>query len=441
MATTTRVPESNSAVAFLRAGGMYVGDLSFDELCAEISGAVDDALSGVQTGISAVVTPFSHLRRAAPSLPTCVIHAAREKLHAALVSFSENGALTLKSEISAELPDFAAGPRELFVRIARLTTDLVQDCGTIGVCLGYPIQMSPDGDAVFEADPGFSIRAQLLGAYGDSVIEGVRCVVCNPAVATMLASEAVQGVHPEFESAIGCIVDPDAHACYEESRLTTSGVSRRRIVFLDLSHHRSRFVTDRDTEFDVRTRDSQPDGSRIGAFGKMLGGRYLGPYVLAVLHAAARDGAFSPDGAKRILALDRLSSSDLSLYLGESIGGAGRRGRSTYASSLGTALMSAPVSDGDVAASICRLLVSRAACFSAAVVGALAMRSGAGRNPDQPMCLVLTGPVFENTVGLRAETERILTEKLADRHGYRLYFAEMPFAALVGAAVAARRPL
>jgi hexokinase len=92
--------------------------------------------------------------------------------------------------------------------------------------------------------------------------------------------------------------------------------------------------------------------------------------------------------------------------------------------------------DVETAWRIIDVLVDRSARLAAANIAAVVIKSGKGRNPAKPVCVVCEGTTFLRTYNLRERVFAYLKEALTDRLGIHIEIAAMENAVTLGSAVA-----
>jgi hexokinase len=80
-------------------------------------------------------------------------------------------------------------------------------------------------------------------------------------------------------------------------------------------------------------------------------------------------------------------------------------------------------------------LVERAGKLTAINLSAMVLKSGGGKNPETPVCIVAEGTTFYEMRGLKEKTEQYLREYLGQR-GIYFDIVNVKNSTLIGAAIA-----
>jgi hexokinase len=81
-------------------------------------------------------------------------------------------------------------------------------------------------------------------------------------------------------------------------------------------------------------------------------------------------------------------------------------------------------------------IIERAAKLTAANLSSAALKSGKGRNPARPICIVAEGTTFYKLKSLRSKVEFYLKQYLVDKKHVHYEIVNIDNATLIGAAIA-----
>ena len=217
----------------------------------------------------------------------------------------------------------------------------------------------------------------------------------------MLAGAACATDADKYSSYIGFILGTGMNAAYIQPDCDCCNI-KKQIVVCESGKFLSVNRSDFDVEFDKTT-------VKPGTFflEKLCSGAYLGPVSLIALKAAAKDGIFAADVAKKIEAIESLSLIEMDKFL---------HGPFNKECILGEIAGKASAEDVDSMFQILDSIVERSARYSAAILIACAMQTGAGKNASEPVCILCDGTTFFKTWRVKERVygylDSILTQQL-----------------------------
>ena len=368
--------------------------------------------------------------------PVIALDAGGTNLRVALVRFDRAGRPVISQFEKHPMPgvEHEITADQLFAELAGYLRAVRPQSDRLGFSFSYPAEILPSKDGriimlckeVTVSDAagrvvGESLQAALRGLGLDP---GLRVVVTNDTVGALLAGRAARGGE-EFDSYIGYILGTGTNCAYvERNEAITKRPELRRggtqIINIESGDYALAPRGSIDVAFDATTADP---GTYF--FEKMVSGAYLGGLCLKVLQTAAERGLFTSAAGGALLRHAALETRELNDFLSETPG-----------PTLHAAL-SPSVTHGDavLARQLVRRIVERAAKFTAVVMGAALVRSGAGVAPRGPVCITAEGSTFYGLLGFRNRVARWLDAFVAPR-GIRYRLLAVDDAALIGAAVA-----
>jgi len=423
------------AIEFLCANHMDSGQLEMDSLCYSFDREMDRGLEGTGGSLLMIPTYLEADSEVPRGRPVIAVDAGGTNFRVALVAFDAEGRPGIDRFRNFPMPGVKeeVDARTFFATIAGYLSDLAGLSDDIGFCFSYATEIQPNRDGRLvrfcKEVKAPEVEGRLIGEGLAQALQeaghpgGKRIVLLNDTVATLLAGKASAG--QAFESYIGFILGTGTNCAYVEdnariARMPGLDPGRKQIVNVESGGFGRAPRGTIDLAFDAATIDPG-----MYTFEKMISGGYLGGLFGAVLARAAGEGLFQPATAGSVLALPALETRDLGRFLANPADPAG-----LIASAL------APAEDLDLAFNLAERLVERAAKLTAASLAAIALKSGAGRDPRRPICITADGTTFYELKGLREKTLRFLEPYLLERHGVRCEFARVENAPLIGAAIA-----
>ena len=145
---------------------------------------------------------------------------------------------------------------------------------------------------------------------------------------------------------------------------------------------------------------------------KHCSGAYLGPLSFEVIHTAAAEGLFSKKFADSLLQLEGLTQIEMDSFL---------HAPYNTSSVLGAkAAESATEEDYVRLFELLDAVVERTARMAAALLSAAVIKSGKGKSPNLPVCLLCDGTSFYKTYKVHSRVEAYLEDVLVRQRG--LYY-------------------
>ena len=142
---------------------------------------------------------------------------------------------------------------------------------------------------------------------------------------------------------------------------------------------------------------------------KGCSGAYLGPLSYSALTMASKEGLLSPKVAEKILALDKLTLIEASAYL-----------EHPYDTNYVLAKILAECGteeDYDFIFQTLDAIVERSARYSATILAACVIQSGAGTIPTKPVCILCNGSTYHKTYKIYERVKGYLEELLTRQNG------------------------
>jgi hexokinase len=279
------------------------------------------------------------------------------------------------------------------------------------------------------------VEGQMIGENLNAAIKSIgkepkHVVILNDTVTTLLAGRATS-FGKNYDSYIGFILGTGTNTAYIESN---RNIKKKP----DLDADKSQIINIESGGFakaPMGVIDKQFDKSTINpgehTFEKMISGAYLGPLILQTIRQAAKDKLFSEMTCRIINKLKELTTKDVSDFLHEPKSGdnplskvfAGRDDESVS-------------SDIEILYDLTDKMVTRAAKLTAINLSSAVLKSGKGKDPNRPVCIVAEGTTFYKLKDFKSKAEKSLTEYLKKQKGRYYEVVQVENATLIGAAIA-----
>jgi hexokinase len=424
------------AIEFLCANYMDSGQVEMESLLYTFTKEMERGLEGSGGSLLMIPTYLEADREVPLGRPVIAIDAGGTNFRVGLASFGSSSGPELSHFRNYPMPGLGeeVSSKAFFSTIAGYLEEVADLSDEIGFCFSYATAIQPSGDGRLirfcKEVKAKEVEGQLVGERLAAALEEAghsgtkRIVLLNDTVATLLAGRAASAER-RYESYIGFILGTGTNCAYIEgnseiAKLPGLDPSRKQIVNVESGGFGKAPRGAIDLKFDRSTVDPGQY-----TFEKMISGGYLGRLFGAVLAKGASEGLFSSDAAGLIGALPPIETRSLGVFLSDP-----SRARDSLASAFPS------ISDLDIAYNLAERLVERAAKLSAVNLAAIALKSGAGRDPRGPVCVTADGTTFYELKGLREKTLRFLEPFLLERFGVRCEFARVENAPMIGAAIA-----
>ncbi len=391
----------------------FVNHVDIYSVAKAISDDMKKGLRRVKSDEDMIRTFCNPPEASAKGKSVIVIDAGGTNFRSCLVSFDQNGVPSISEMEKTKMPgvEKELSRKDFFAQIADNLEHLKNKSDRIGFCFSYPMEIKENGDGVLL---GFSkeVKApEVVGCeVGKCLKEALaergwnsikRITLCNDTVAALLAGAACATDADRYSSYIGFILGTGMNAAYIQPDCDCCNI-KKQIVVCESGKFLSVNRSDFDVEFDKTT-------VKPGTFflEKLCSGAYLGPVSLIALKAAAKDGIFADETAKKIEAIESLSLIEMDKFL---------HGPFNKDCILGEIACNAASEDVDSMFQILDAIVERSARYSAAILIACAMQTGAGKNASELVCILCDGTTFFKTWRIKERVygylDSILTQQL-----------------------------
>lgn len=424
-----------------------------------INSVIAALLYDMQSSLDAPPAPKTPLGGAQEMIPTyanppknppkntqvIVIDAGGTNFRSCVVSFDAEGAPTISNFQKASMPGIERelNRKDFFAAIVKNLEHLKDVANkfkggvSIGFCFSYAMRITPDGDGEVLSFSKEIKAKEVVGAFvGAELTKALvqngwhkprKITLLNDTMAALLAgySNAIGG--KKFSSYIGFILGTGMNSAYIESQPIGKIAKQKKlppqqIIVCEAGAFNKVVQCEFDLAFDKTT---NTPGTYLVE--KMCGGAYLGPNSCLMLKCAAKEGLFSPSVAAAISALKTYSLKDIDQFM--------------YTPFRTDTLFGAMVAKGtppdyETLYLLIDAYIERAARMAASLISAAVIKSGAGKNPTQPVCVLCDGTTFYKTFNLRPRVLAYLQTALTDERGIYFETVNVENAITIGAAVA-----
>jgi hexokinase len=363
-----------------------------------------------------------------------VIDAGGTNLRICTAQFSEAGGIALDNFSKQPMPgrDHEISAAEFYRVLADALEPLKDEFDQIGFCFSYPATITPEFDGrllhwtkeiKIPELVGKHIGEGLVHALKERGITGKKVVIVNDTVAALLAGLA-QGQAVNASSYIGFILGTGTNTAYVERN--------EKIGKLDgylhggsqvINVESGGFAAFRRGPFDL-TLDERSENPGGHVFEKTISGVYMGSIALELLQALASEQLFSAGGGAALAIMKDLSTIHIDNLTADNGRDTGVLGSEAFTDA-----------DREIIKTVFTAVVDRAALFTAVNILAAVVKSGAGQDPDRPVCVNIDGSTYYKTCGLADKVRAHLDAMLKER-GLHIHCIKVDDAPVVGAAIA-----
>lgn len=419
---------------WLKEQGLSAGAYDAERLLAGFLSEMEKGLNGAASSLAMIPAYVGIEGEVKAGKPVAVIDAGGTNLRIGTARFDESGKIELSNFSKQPMPgrDRQTAAAEFYKVLVDALEPVKEEFENIGFCFSYPATILPDLDGrllywtkeiKIPELVGRRIGEGLIEALEARGITGKRVVILNDTVAALLAGLA-QGQRFKASSYVGYILGTGTNTAYVERNENIgkidAGLNRGSQVINVESGGFNAF--DR-TPFDLNL-DAHSENPGGYVFEKTISGAYIGPLVLEVLKVLAGEGAFSASGTAAISFMHTLSTVHIDNFAADR--------------DLDTGVLKTDIftdADRDVMRTVFGAVVDRAALLAAVNILAVVVKSGAGRDPEHPVCVNIDGANYYKTWQMADKVQTCLNPLLA-KYGLHIRCIRVDDAPVVGAAIA-----
>jgi hexokinase len=436
----------NKVKGFLKKYGMDHEDIDIDKSCNVFLDEMEKGLAGQKSSLEMIPTYIETERPVPINEPVIAIDAGGTNFRVATVHFNEKREPVIERPKLYEMPGIKkpVTKNEFFTVMAGYVKDFIGAGKNIGFCFSYPTEIYPNKDGKLirfsKEIKAKEVEGQMIGQNLNGALAAMGCrsdkhvVLLNDTVAALLAGRAG---FPDraFDSYVGFILGTGTNCCYVEQNKNIKKVK-------GLDPAKSQIINVESGGFAKAPRgkiDLDYDQSTINpgqqTFEKMISGAYFGPLCLRTINVAANDGLFSKAAAETLRKIKELSTKDISNFMYHPVG-TGNPLSAALAGSDEQSVLSRVEGDIVTLYYLIDRLVERAAKLTAIKLSSAALKSGKGRNPCRPVCIVAEGTVFYQLKTVKQRVEFYLKQYLEEQKNTYYEIVNVENATLIGAAIA-----
>ena len=405
--------------------------------CCETGYCEENFLSGMASGLRG-------RRRGMLMLPTflsadgdvpagekiLVMDAGGTNFRRAVAFFDEAGKLHLEHFEKYPMPGTQGelSVEEFFDEIARRLLPVIDESDKIGFCFSYATEALPNMDGRLQHfckevqvrhSENIEVCAELKKALRRlGVGKELHCVLLNDSVAALLGGKAA-AAGKAYETYLGYIYGTGLNCCYVEKTANIADAGRyggeRMIVNMEAGIHVGFPMGEADRLVDA---SSEFPGDHM--FEKMVSGAYLGRVMALTARLCGEEG-FSPETAARLREIEAFDLREVGEFF-----------EGVPLPALG------PLPEEDEAAllQIMTRLYERAAKLIAVSIYCVLHWTGAGKDPNRPVCATMEGTTFRKSKVFREKFFELDREYLRRENGLYLDYLECEDTTLSGTAIA-----
>jgi hexokinase len=433
---------SSKACDFLKRHRMHPDQIDMDECCRIFLKDMDGGLAGRPGSLEMIPTYIETEKKVPTDEPVVVMDAGGTNFRVAVVHFNKDKQAVIENRLLYDMPgvEEEVSKERFFEIMADYVSDIVGKSSNIGFCFSYPAQIQPNKDGRLirfsKEIKAPKVQGQLIGENlnGALAAMGVKepkhIVILNDTVTTLLAGRAAS-FGKNYDSFVGFILGTGTNCAYIESNKNITkkpelDPAKSQIVNIESGGFGKAPLGSIDIEFDKSTKNPGEH-----TFEKMISGAYLGPLSLLTTRKAAQENLFSAITCERLVGLNELTTKDISDFLQKPLN------EDNQLSSI-MANRHDDLADTDLLTllNLIQSIVERAAKLTAINLSSAALKSGKGRDPNRPVCIVAEGTTFYKLHNLKPQVEHYLTQYLKEQKGIHYEIIAVENATLIGAAIA-----
>jgi hexokinase len=423
---------------FLKKNSMDPMDININNICRSFLEQMEKGLAGKKSSLAMLPTYIETEREIPKNKPVIVMDAGGTNFRAATVTFEKRAKATIRDFKLFPMPGLKAkvSRKEFFSTMAGYIKHVVRKSDSIGFCFSYPIEMFPnkDGRVLFFSKEirAPQVEGQMIGENLNVAISEAglgnkrKIVLLNDTVATLLAGRAEKSGRM-YDSYVGFILGTGTNCSYiEQNKNITKTKNLKRVGSQIINIESGAFGKAPRGTIDKKF-DKSLNNPGVNIFEKMISGAYLGPICLWTIKAAVKAKLFDKTASERLLQINQLSTKDLSTFI---------YNPAKSNNPLSKATKDADEQDCATLYWLVDRLIERAAKLTAINLSGVALKSGKGKSPIRPICIVAEGTTFYHLTSLGQRVECYLKHYLTEKKGVHYEIINVKNATLIGAAIA-----
>lgn len=421
---------------FLKKYKMHYSLIDLDQCCNEFIAEMDKGLKGEDSSLMMLPTYISTEGEIPTNEPIIVMDAGGTNFRVALVHFDDNKQPVIENFKVYPMPGTKGiiSKQKFFDTIAEYLEPVIDTSNKIGFCFSFPAEIQPNKDGKVV---GFSKEVEIEGIIGAEVCKGIsealfskghketkKFVLLNDTVATMLGGIADSSKYT-FDSYIGFILGTGTNTCYAEQNSnilkidTSNQSSSSMIINMESGGYSKLPLGDIDKDFDNST--INPGKQMLE---KKISGVYHSKLISFIIKQAICDKLFSDGFANKFEKLEAVTMPDINDFC--------------YFPYGYNILANCCESDMDREALyyIIDASFERAAKVVTVNLASIMIKTGKGKNPNKPVCVVAEGTTFYKSKLFKTKLEYYIKDFITNKKGIYCELIKAENATLTGTAIA-----
>jgi len=428
---------------FLCSHGLDVSGIDREEILRTFDEEMTAGLRGEPSSLAMIPSFISIDREVRVNQPVVVLDAGGTNLRTAVVSITGSGAVNVGQLRKCAMPgtEGELSRAEFFEAFADFVLPYLDQSETIGFCFSYAAEVTPDCDArLLYWSKQIEVPSVVNTMIGSGLRESLvkrgyqrRVVILNDTVATLLAGKSV-GLTRGYSAYVGFILGTGTNTSYVESN---RNISKRSDLdpagSMAINVESGGFKRISQCRFD-RLLDQRTNDLGAYTFEKMISGAYLGSLSTVVMREAARAGMFAGSAAAVLAARADSEGAGWQPFSNKEVddfcGGAPAGDNPFLAPAFSAA-------DRELVKALCTPVYERAAVLAAVNIASAVIKTGAGDDPEHPVCVNVDGSTYYRTLTADFQ-QRVQSElrTLLDKRSLCYELVRVDDSPVIGAAVA-----
>ena len=422
--------------AFVKKYKLAVDTRAFESECLRFTGEMEKGLAAGGGSLHMIPSFISDEGRLPANKKIITVDAGGTNLRVATVHFDGEGKPVIEHFSKRAMPgtDREITADDFFGHIAKCIRPFAEESDLVGVCFSYAAEITQNRDAsVIELGKELKvsdINGRLVCEEIQKHLDGMgvskkKFTVVNDTVATLLAAKTAQ-LSASNDGYFGFILGTGTNVCYTEKKANITRlppdypVNGGMIINVESGYYDLFDRGEIDEQLDA---ESELPGSHV--LEKMISGAYLGSLSKRVLQKAAAEGLFSDGAAKMIMEIEDIPLIHVDrLY-------EGCRDDNPLAECLGYTEDDLAVGTG-----LIDCVMKRAAYLVNVVIGAVLLKTGAGKSNTRPALICVDGTTFYKCLWLYDHVFELSGELVTGKLNRFFTTVRIEDAPLIGTAVA-----
>ena len=426
----------NKVGEFLKRQKMHPEQIDTESCCNIFLNDMERGLAGHESSLEMIPTYMEAQKDVPTDKHVVVMDAGGTNFRVAVVHFNRDKQPVIEDLQLYRMPgvDEEVGKERFFEIMAGYIRDIADKSSNIGFCFSYPTEILPNKDGRLirfsKEIKAPEVKGRMIGENLNAALASIgiedrkHIVILNDTVTTLLAGRAAS-FDKNYDSFVGFILGTGTNCAYIESnknilKKPELDPAKSQIVNIESGGFGKGPLGAIDMEFDKLTKNPGEH-----TFEKMISGAYLGPLTLMTIHKASQENLFSSSTSEKLHGIKELTTKELSIFL-----------HKPDDAKISLTAAAANRDDFALLLELAEKIVERAAKLTAINLSSAVLKSGKGRDPDRPVCIVAEGTTFYKLHNLKSRVEFYLTQYLKEQKGISYEIIGVENATLIGAAIA-----